>query len=96
MREPSEQGERPVRRAVALRYERGEAGAPRVVAKGAHDVAQRVDALAEKNGVPIQSDPDLVELLSASEIGDEVPEEVYAAVARLLAFLWGLGRGDAA
>lgn len=96
MREPREQGERPVRRAVALCYERGEASAPRVVAKGAHDVAQRVVALAEEHGVPIQSDPDLVELLSASEIGDEVPEEVYAAVARLLAFLWGLGRGDAA
>ena len=96
MREPREQGKRPVRRAVALRYERGEARAPRVVAKGAHDVAQRVVALAEEHGVPIQSDPDLVELLSASEIGDEVPEEVYAAVARLLAFLWGLGRGDAA
>ena len=96
MRDPREQGERPVRRAVALRYERGEARAPRVVAKGAHDVAQRVVALAEEHGVPIQSDPDLVELLSASEIGDEVPEEVYAAVARLLAFLWGLGRGDAA
>ena len=96
MREPREQGKRPVRRAVALRYERGEARAPRVVAKGAHDVAQRVVALAEEHGVPIQSDPDLVELLSASEIGDEVPEEVYAAVARLLAFLWGLSRGDAA
>ena len=57
---------------------------------------ERVLALAGEHGVPIQSDPDLVELLSASEIGDEVPEEVYAAVARLLAFLWGLGRGDAA
>ncbi len=79
------------RRAVALRYERGGAGAPRVVAKGEAPVAERILALAEEHGVPIHSDPDLVELLSASEVGDEVPEEVYAAVARLLAFLWQLG-----
>ena len=95
MSDPRSRSEPSVRRAVALRYERGEARAPRVVAKGAHDVAERVLALAEEHGVPIQSDPDLVELLSASEIGDEVPDEVYAAVARLLAFLWGLNRGDA-
>ena len=79
------------RRAVALRYERGGAGAPRVVAKGEAPVAERILALAEEHGVPVHRDPDLVELLSASEVGDEVPEEVYAAVARLLAFLWQPG-----
>lgn len=85
-------GARPeARRAVALRYARGDRAAPRVVAKGEAPVAERILALAEEHGVPIHRDPDLVELLSASEVGDEVPEEVYAAVARLLAFLWELG-----
>lgn len=81
---------KPPRKAVALRYAPGDSHAPRVVAKGARETADRIEQLALENGVPLHHDPDLVELLSASEIGDEVPEEVYAAVARVLTFLWGL------
>jgi flagellar biosynthesis protein len=72
--------------AVALRYERGSA-APRVVAKGAGRLAESIVALAAEHGVPIREDRDLVALLSAVELGDEIPPEMYAVVAELLAWL---------
>lgn len=81
------------KRAVGLAYEAGGDDAPRVVAKGAGEVAERILALAREHGVPVQRDADLCELLSVSEVGDEIPTEVYTAVAQLLTFLWALN-GD--
>lgn len=75
------------RKAVGLRYS-GAEGAPKVTAKGSGEVAERIVELAREHGVPVESDPDLVQLLSVSEIGDEIPAEVYTAVARLITFLW--------
>lgn len=74
--------------AVGLRYDPGSEGAPRVVARGRGELAERLLAIAEEHGVPIRRDPDLLQYLSATRVGDEVPEEVYAAVAALIAFLW--------
>ena len=73
--------------AVALRYERRETDAPRVTAKGAGELAQRILELARANDVPVREDPDLLELLSACDVGAEIPQELYHAVAELLAFL---------
>ena len=82
------QPERP-QRAIGLQYEResGE-GAPRVVAKGSGPVAERILAIAEEHGVPVRHDPDLVEMLASAEVGQEIPVEVYGAVASLLTFLY--------
>jgi len=77
-------------RAVALRYDESASHAPQVVAKGAGDVAQRILAAAESAGVPVHADADLVELLSACHLGDEIPAELYAAVAELLTWLYGI------
>jgi flagellar biosynthesis protein len=82
-------------RAVALRYDRPDrsepsTNAPRVVAKGRGAVAERILAVAAEHDVPVRADRDLVELLSACELGDEIPVEVWTAVAELLAWLWGL------
>ena len=77
-------------RAVALRYDEGGAHAPQVVAKGVGDVAQRILDVAESAGVPVRADADLVELLSACHLGDEIPEELYATVAELLTWLYGI------
>jgi flagellar biosynthesis protein len=74
-------------RAVALRYERGDAPAPRVTAKGAGELAQRILALAREHDVPVREDPDLLALLAACDLGVEIPPELYHAVAELLAFL---------
>jgi len=82
---PHGRGNRP--RAVALRYERVEMPAPRVTAKGSGELAQRILALAHAHDVPVREDPDLVELLAACDLGEEIPSELYHAVAELLAFL---------
>lgn len=75
-------------RAAALSYARGEAGAPRVVAKGRGFVAERILALARENGVPVHRDRDLVELLACCDLGDEIPAEVFGVVAELVAYAW--------
>jgi len=80
-------------RVVALRYARPDEHAPRVVAKGQGELARTLLALAETHDVPVRRDGDLLELLSACELGDEIPFELYHAVAVLLA---ELGRCNAA
>jgi len=76
------------RRASALRYE-GK-GAPKVVASGRGLIADRIVETAREAGVPIRSDTALAEALSALELGSEVPEEMWQAVAETLAWAYRL------
>jgi flagellar biosynthesis protein len=78
------------RRAVALRYGREAEGAPRVVAKGGGELAERIVAAAREAGVPVREDHDLVALLAACELGDEIPAELFTAVAEILVHLYRL------
>lgn len=83
---------KPPKSAVALRYDPDAAGAPRVVAKGHGDVAERILELAREHGVPVREDKDLVQLLAKCELLDEIPVELYAAVAHVLAYLHALNQ----
>lgn len=74
--------------AVALRYKDGEDGAPKVVAKGHGVTAQKIREVAEASGVPVTRDDDLVELLAQIEIDREIPPQLYAAVAEVLALIY--------
>jgi flagellar biosynthesis protein FlhB len=77
----------PVHVAVALRYE-SEKGAPRVVAKGAGAVAAKIRERAEEARVPLVEDVPLARALhTACEVGQEIPAELYHAVAQVLAFV---------
>ncbi len=76
------------KKAVALRYDRLKDDAPKVMAKGQGKVAENIIALALAHGVPIKDDPDLVEVLASLEINQEIPAEIYVAVAELLAFVY--------
>jgi len=76
------------KRASALRYEG--AGAPKVVASGRGLIAERILETAREAGVPIRSDAALTEALSALELGQEVPEEMWQAVAETLAWAYRL------
>jgi len=79
--------------AVALRYDPKVAPAPVVVAKGMGFLAQRIREIAEESGVPIVQDVPLARALYASaEVGEEIPPELYRAVAEVLAFVYS-GRG---
>lgn len=75
-------------RAVALRYS-GE-GAPRVTAKGAGQVAERILAAAEEHDIPLYEDPQLLQLLAQIDLNAEIPEELYVAIARIIAFAYSL------
>ncbi len=87
----------PTHYAVALSYEPGRS-APRVVAKGAGTIAARIREQAETDKVPIVRDVPLARALHAAcEIGQEIPVELYNAVAKVLAFVMALrSRGAAA
>ena len=74
--------------AVALHYSGN--GAPRVTAKGEGELAQQIIAIAKDNNIPIQEDEHLVGLLAQIELGDEIPELLYVAVAEVLAFAYWL------
>jgi type III secretion protein U len=78
----------PTRIAVALRHERGDEGAPRVVAKGTGPGAARLRSVARRAGVPIVKDVALARALHRlADVGDEIPEELYDAAAALLVHL---------
>jgi len=86
----------PTHVAVALRYEPG-TGAPRVVAKGKGHVATRIRKLASEKHVPMVQDIALARALhSACDLNQEIPLHLYAAVARVLAFVMALRRRGAA
>ena len=70
-------------RAAALRYEPG-AGAPTVVAAGRGEVARRIVEEARKAGVPVRDEAALAEALSGLDLGTDVPEELWVAVAEAL------------
>jgi len=79
--------------AVALHYDG--AGAPRVVAKGGGDVAERILEVAREHGVPLHEDPGMARALARLELGDEIPRPLYQAVAEVLAFALRLSGRDA-
>lgn len=75
-------------KAVALFYDG--VNAPQVTAKGAGKVAEEIIAIAQEHGVPLCDNPSLVDLLVNLELGDEVPEALYIAVAYIIAFAYQL------
>ncbi len=78
----------PTHVAVALKYERGKMKAPKVVAKGMNFIAQKIVEIAQKNDVPIYQDPPLAWMLyKSTQIGDFIPENLYKAVAKVLAYV---------
>jgi flagellar biosynthesis protein len=71
--------------AVALHYDR--TGAPRVVAKGRGPIGEKIIEVAKANNIPIEENEVLAGALSNVEIGDEIPQELYKAVAEVLIFV---------
>jgi len=76
------------RKAVALKYTKGEDEVPLVVGKGRGLLAEKIIAIAEEKGISIVEDADLVEILSRLDINQEIPEETYFLVAEILAFVY--------
>lgn len=83
----------PTHYAVALQYDENNMSAPKVLAKGAGEVALRIRELAEQNRIPMLEAPPLARALYRhTEIGQQIPGQLYAAVAEVLAWVWQLRR----
>lgn len=78
----------PTHLAVAIKYESKKMSAPKIVAKGAENVAEKIKEIARKNRVPIIEDKPLARLLFKLELGSFIPEELYRAVAKILAHVY--------
>jgi flagellar biosynthesis protein len=74
--------------AAALKYDAGKDRAPHLAAKGRGAVAEKIIELALKHDIPIRNDPALVQMLSKLDIDETIPQELYQAVAEILAFIY--------
>lgn len=80
----------PTHFAVAIRYDAENMTAPTVVAKGADLIAQNIKKIARENNVPIVENPPVARLLHKVELGFTIPEELFKAVAEILAHVYSL------
>ena len=77
---------------VALRYEPAERVAPHIVAAGEGEVAKQILEIASLHEVPVYEQPEVVEALVKLEVGTEIPQEFYRAVAEILAFVYSIDK----
>lgn len=82
----------PTHLSVALAYDRSRMQAPQIVAKGADAVAMRIREIAREHKVPLVENKPVARALFKIELGREVPEEMFQAVAEILAYVYGLKR----
>ncbi len=79
----------PTHFSVALKYEAGSGGAPRVVAKGQDRIALKIREIARENGIPMVSDAPLARAIYKTvDVGKEIPAALYRAVAEVLAMVY--------
>ncbi len=77
-----------MKKAVALKYKPDKDNAPKVVAKGAGELAKRIIEIAKKHGIPVEENAPLAYMLFKLELNQEIPPELYLAVAEVLAFVY--------
>jgi flagellar biosynthetic protein FlhB len=82
----------PTHFSVALRYDRSRMDAPQVVAKGADNVAMRIREIARENNVPLVENKPVARALFKVDLGKQVPDDLFKAVAEILAYVYGLKR----
>lgn len=76
------------KKAVALHYKPGQSNAPTVMAKGSGLLAEKIIEIAKEHKIPLTKDQQLVEVLSTLDLYQEIPVELYQAVAQMLAFVY--------
>ncbi len=79
-------------KAVALRYDREVDEVPVVVAKGRGLIAERIKEVARESGVPLKEDRELADYLMALDLYEEIPPELYAVIAEVLAFIYQMDK----
>jgi flagellar biosynthesis protein len=79
-----------LKKVAALKYDNEVDDAPRLTAKGQGEVAKQIISIAKEHNIPIKEDADLVELLSKLEVDQEIPTELYKAIAEIFGFIYEL------
>ncbi|GGE42027.1 hypothetical protein GCM10011391_21010 [Pullulanibacillus camelliae] len=82
----------PTKKAVALTYHADKDAAPKLTAKGIQETAEKIIALAKAHNIPIQQDETLVAMLSALDLGEAIPPELYQAVSEIFAFVYTMDK----
>ena len=77
-------------KAVALKYDGKKDWAPKVIAKGRGEIAEKIVAIAKANNIPLYEDKNLAQILEALDLETEIPPELYRAMAEMLAFIYQL------
>ena len=96
MKDEKNRQDRLRQRAVALRYDPNLDIAPKMLAKGAGVVAEKIMESAKDSDIPIHQDAALMDDLTRMDIGDNIPPELYDVVAQVLVFISDLDRREAA
>jgi len=82
--------ENQIKTAIALEYDPKKDAAPKVVASGRGEIADKILKIAQANQIPIRADPILAQALSMVDLEEEIPAELYAVVAEVLAWVYRL------
>jgi len=82
------------KKAAALQYDKENNHAPKVTAHGKGETAKNIIKIAEQNGIPIKKDEDLVNMLSQIDLNQEIPVELYKAVAEIFSFVYGISNQE--
>lgn len=77
-----------IKKAVALGYNKERDNAPKILASGKGELADSIIKAAKEHNIPIKEDKDLVEILSKIDINQEIPPNLYKAVAEVFSFLY--------
>ncbi len=78
------------KKAVAIKYEKNSDSAPKVIAKGKNLIAEKIENIAKEHSIYIKKDENLVQDLYKLKINEEIPEELYEAVAKILVYIYNM------
>ncbi len=78
------------KKAVAIKYEKDKDSAPKVVAKGKNLIARKIEQIAKEHNIYVKKDEVLADELYRLNINEEIPEELYEAVAKILVFIYNM------
>ncbi len=81
--------------AIAVKYDTAKDNAPRVIAKGMRLKAEKIREIAKQNNIPMMKNTTLANALYRVDVGQEIPEELYDAVAEVLNFVYALQQEQA-
>ncbi len=84
----ADEKEKEITQAIALKYDVGNDGAPKIIAKGKGTIAENILKTAASNAVPVYQNRALTQMLMALELDSEIPPELYQAVAEVLSYIY--------